>query len=100
MNAVVVDFQGVAIQEVIVTDDLLTVELVDGRSISVPLLWYPRLSYGTVEERNNWRLIGRGVGIHWPDLDEDLSVEGIILGRPSNESQQSLQRWLESRQTE
>ncbi len=93
MNGVVVD-----IQEVTVTDDSLTVDLVDGRSISVPLAWYPRLYHGTPEERNNWRLIGRGVGIHWPDLDEDLSVEGIILGRPSNENQRSLQRWLEERQ--
>lgn len=93
MNGVVVD-----IQEVTVTDDSLTVDLVNGRSISVPLAWYPRLYHGTPEERNNWRLIGRGVGIHWPDLDEDLSVEGIILGRPSNENQRSLQRWLEERQ--
>ena len=69
----------------------------DGRTISVPLAWYPRLLYGTPEERQNWRLIGRGVGIHWPDLDEDLSVEGLILGRPSNESPQSLQRWLQQR---
>lgn len=60
MNAVVVDIQNVAIQEVTVTDDSLTVDLVDGRSTSVPLAWYPRLYHGTPQERNNWRLIGRG----------------------------------------
>ncbi|HEX2202324.1 MAG TPA: DUF2442 domain-containing protein [Longimicrobium sp.] len=80
-----------------VTDDALTVELADGRVLSVPLVWYPRLAHGTPEERNHWRLIGRGEGIHWPDLDEDLSVEGLLAGRPSGESQQSLKRWLEGR---
>lgn len=68
-----------------------------GCSIGVPLAWYPRLWHGTEAERANWRLIGRGVGIHWPELDEDISAEGLILGRPSNESQRSLQSWLDSR---
>lgn len=80
-----------------VTDDSLTVELSDGRTISVPLAWYPRLTYATRDERNRWRLIGRGEGIHWPDLDEDISVEGLLAGRPSGESQRSLKRWLELR---
>ena len=80
-----------------VTDDSLTVELSDGRTISVPLAWYPRLTYATRDERNRWRLIGRGEGIHWPDLDEDISVEGVLAGRPSGESQRSLKRWLELR---
>jgi hypothetical protein len=71
--------------------------LTDGRTISVPLAWYPRLVYGAPEERGNWRLIGNGEGIHWPDLDEDISVENIILGQPSGESQRSLQHWLEKR---
>ena len=80
---------------VVISDDSLTVDLVDGRTISVPLPWYPRLLHGTSEERNNWRLIGDGEGIHWPDLDEDVSVENLLTGKPSGESQSSFQRWLE-----
>ncbi len=80
------------------TEDALVVDLSDGRIISVPLAWYPRLLYGTQKERDNWRLIGDGEGIHWPDLDEDLSVEGILAGRHSGESQKSLKQWLEQRQ--
>ena len=82
---------------VAVTDDTLTVDLEDGRSISVPIGWYPRLAYGTPEERANFELSGAGRGIHWPDLDEDISVEGLILGKRSGESRRSLQRWLEQR---
>lgn len=85
-------------QQITVTEDTLVVDLVDGRTVSVPLLWYPRLAYGTPTERANWRLIGRGEGIHWPDLDEDISVAGLLAGRPSGETQTSLRRWLESRQ--
>lgn len=84
-------------QRVMVTDDALVVDLVDGRSVSVPLAWYPRLAHGTVEERTRWRLIGRGEGIHWKDLDEDISVEGLLAGRASGESQKSLERWLRER---
>lgn len=80
-----------------VTSDELTVELGDGRRISVPLSWYPRLLHGTPKERNNWRLIGRGEGVHWPDLDEDISAENLIFGRPSGESQSSLDRWMKGR---
>lgn len=83
---------------VTVTDDTLTVDLSDGRTMSVPIAWYPRLSHGTREERTEWRLIGRGEGIHWPALDEDISVAGLIAGRPSGESQQSFAKWLESRE--
>jgi len=79
------------------TDDSLVVELVDGRTITVPLTWYPRLAHGTEGERANWRLIGEGEGIHWPDVDEDISVEGLLAGRRSGETQASLLRWLESR---
>ena len=85
-------------QQVAVTEDTLVVDLVDGRTVSVPLLWYPRLAHGTPAERANWRLIGRGEGIHWPDLDEDISVSGLLAGRPSGETQNSLRKWLESRQ--
>ena len=82
---------------VAITEDTLTADLSDGRTISVPLTWYPRLVHATMEERFNWRLVGGGVGIHWPDLDEDLSVEGLLAGRPSGESQRSFKRWLEAR---
>ena len=79
-------------------EDTLTAELSDGRTISVPVAWYPRLLHASVSERHTWRLIGGGQGIHWPDLDEDISVESLLAGRPSKESQGSLKRWLESRQ--
>src|SRR5437016_983753 len=85
-------------QHVKVTDDTLTVDLTDGRTISAPILWYPRLAYGTPEERNHWELNGDGIGIHWPDLDEDISVENLLKGQSSGESQQSLKRWLDQRQ--
>lgn len=81
-------------QSVLITEDTLTVDLVDGRTVSVPLAWYPRLVYSTGQERNNWRLIGDREGIHWPDLDEDISIENIVLGKPSGESQTSFKRWL------
>ncbi|HRF51037.1 MAG TPA: DUF2442 domain-containing protein [Anaerolineales bacterium] len=86
-------------QSVFVTDDTLTVDLSDGRTISVPLGWYPRLMQGNADERKNWRLVGQGQGIHWPDLDEDVAVENLILGKPSGESQQSLRQWQQSRAT-
>ena len=79
------------------TDEALTVELSDGRAIVVPLPWYPRLVHATPQERGNWRLIGRGQGIHWPDLDEDISVEDLLAGRRSGESQASFKRWLAGR---
>lgn len=82
---------------VAVTDDTLTVELSDGRTISVPIEWYPRLLHGTLEERNNWRIIGQGEGIHWSNLDEDISTEGLIVGNPSGESQTSFKKWLAHR---
>lgn len=84
-------------EHVTVTDDTLSVELSDGRAISAPLAWYPRLAHGTVRERGKWRLIGRGQGIHWDDLDEDVSVEGLLAGRASGESQASFKKWLDAR---
>ena len=84
-------------QQVVITDDALTVDLSDGRTISVPLAWNPRLLHGTLNERNNWRFIGGNEGMHWPDIDEDISVKNIILGKPSGESQKSFQRWLAER---
>jgi hypothetical protein len=76
-----------------VTTSRLNVTLVDGRTISVPLDWYPRLKHATLRERNNYELIADGYGIHWPDLDEDLSVEGILAGRKSAESPISFKIW-------
>ncbi len=84
---------------VIVTSDSLTVDLNDGRSISVPLAWYPRLLHGTPEQRSNCRLIGNADGILWPDLDEDISIENLLLGKPSGESQDSFKRWLKKRKS-
>ncbi|MBI1786508.1 MAG: DUF2442 domain-containing protein [Acidobacteria bacterium] len=75
-------------------DDALAVHLADGRTITVPLAWFPRLAHGTPAERANWRLIGGGVGIHWPDLDEDISVASLLAGWRSGETQESLRRWL------
>jgi len=97
MKTLTIDLQLAAARKVRVTADALIVDLMDGRTASVPLAWYPRLLYGEEAERNNWRLIGNGAGIHWPDLDEDISVESILLGKPSQESQRSLRRWLEAR---
>jgi hypothetical protein len=84
-------------RNVFISNDSLTVELNDGRAISVPLAWYPRLLHGTPEERNSWRLIGNREGIHWPDLDEDISIENLLLGKPSGESPDSFKKWLEKR---
>lgn len=86
-----------AIRQVVVSPQRLRVELEDGRSVSLPLAWYPRLMHGSPAERAKWRLIGRGEGIHWADLDEDISLENIILGQPSGESQRSFQNWLDKR---
>ena len=97
MNSSQIEIQVAKAQNVTITAETLTVDLKDGRTLSVPLVWYPRLSHATPKERDHWELIGEGEGIHWPELDEDLSVEGLLLGRPSGESQRSLQLWLENR---
>jgi len=86
------------IVQVIITDDTLAADLEDGRSIAVPIGWYPRLSHATPVERANFVISGAGYGIHWPDLDEDIGVEGMLLGKKSGESATSLARWLEGRQ--
>ncbi|BCX05917.1 MAG: hypothetical protein KatS3mg053_3855 [Candidatus Roseilinea sp.] len=80
-----------------VSDDTLTVDLEDGRTISVPIVWYPRLAHGTPEERGHFQISGAGYGIHWPDLDEDIGVEGLLLGKRSTESPASFNRWLQQR---
>ena len=85
------------LDQIYVDDDTLTVRLVDGRTVTAPLSWYPRLVRGTPAERNDWRLIGDGEGVRWPALDEDLSLESLISGRPSVESAASLARWIAGR---
>ena len=97
MNVSTLEVRVPEATEVTVTEDTLTAELSDGRTIAVPLSWYPRLVHALPEERNNWRPIGAGEGIHWPDLDEDISVEGLLAGWPSGESQKSLKQWLEAK---
>ncbi len=94
MNTLAIEIRVPEALSVSLTDDTLSVDLSDGRSISVPIAWFPRLLYSTAQERNNWRLIGKGQGIHWEDIDEDISVEGLLAGRPSGESQESFKTWL------
>jgi len=84
--------------KVSVTDDTLSIDLEDGRTIAVPIGWYPRLAHGTPAERANFQISGAGYGIHWPDLDEDIGVEGLLLGKRSSESPESFAKWLRSRQ--
>lgn len=97
MSTLVIDVESVRADSVEVKDETLVVNLHGGRSVSVPLAWYPRLWYGTPDERARFEIIGDGMYIHWPDLDEDLSVAGILAGRRSGESQQSFKRWLNNR---
>lgn len=85
--------------DVRVTEDTLSVDFSDGRTVSVPLGWYPRIEHASPKERTNWRLIGNGIGIHWERIDEDISVEGLLAGKPSGESQDSFKRWLQARQS-
>lgn len=98
MNTSTAENRDTVATSVAVTDDTLTVDLSDGRTISVPIAWYPRLLHASPEERSRWRLIGRGQGLHWPDLDEDISVRNLLDGEPSSESQRSLQGWLRQRE--
>lgn len=97
MNTSGTELKEALAQSVSVSDDALAVDLADGRTITAPLAWFPRLAHGEPAERNHWRLIARGQGIHWPDLDEDISVESLLADRGSGESQQSLRRWLQAR---
>ena len=97
MSTSTVEMEVAFAENVSITADTLSVELRDGRTISVPLAWYPRLLHASSEELKNWRLIARGNGIHWEDLDEDISVAGLLAGRPSGESQASFRKWLASR---
>src|SRR5438105_1635508 len=97
MSTLTNEFRGVAAENVSVTKDTLKVQLAAVRTVEAPLAWYPRLLHGTTKQRARWRLIGGGEGIHWPDLDEDISVENILLGHPSGESPRSFKKWLQRR---
>ena len=94
MNTLAVEIRIPEALNVSLTDDTLSVDLSDGRCISVPIAWFPRLLHSTEQERNNWRLIGKGQGIHWEDIDEDISIEALLAGRPSGESQESFKKCL------
>jgi hypothetical protein len=96
MTTLVLETEPVA-ANVKIEDEKLIVDLADGRSITVPLAWYPRLAYGSVKERQNWQLLGDGYAIEWPDLDEHIGIEGLLAGRRSGESQKSVERWLATR---
>jgi Protein of unknown function (DUF2442) len=100
MNSSAIEMQEARARSVTVGEDALTVDLVDGRTIIVPVVWYPRLWHGTPEERRQVELFGDGAYLHWPALDEDLTVAGLLAGRRSGESPQSLQRWLEARKVQ
>lgn len=97
MSTSTVEMSIPSIEHVVVTGDTLRVDLSDGRTISAPLTWFPRLVHAKQKERSQWRLIGKGHGIHWEELDEDISVEGLLAGKPSGESQASFKKWLEKR---
>ncbi len=97
MSSLMTEIELANAVDVQVTSETLSISLDDGRLISTPISWYPRLLHATDVERNNYRLIGNGAGINWPDLDEDISVQGLISGRRSQESQRSLSKWLEGR---
>jgi len=97
MSSSAVEIRQARAQAVNVTEDALTVDLADGRTITVPLAWYPRLLQASPAERGNWRFVGDRQGIHWPDLDEDISVEGLLTGKRSGETQSSLKTWLDRR---
>jgi hypothetical protein len=97
MSSSAVETREALATSVAVSEDALSVELTDGRTIAAPLAWYPRLAHATSEERGSWRLIGGGRGIHWPALDEDISVANLLAGQPSAESQTSFKKWLASR---
>ena len=100
MSTLVIDSAANKAADIRLTADALVVDLADGRTVSAPLAWYPRLLHGSPHERAHHRLIGDGEGIHWPDLDEDVSVQNILAGRSSGESAKSFQQWLEARSSQ
>ncbi len=97
MSSLTVETQEARARSAKLTEEGLTVDLVDGRTMIVPLVWFPRLWHGTAQERNHFEIFGGGAYLHWPDLDEDLTVAGLLAGRRSGESPQSLRKWMDSR---
>ena len=97
MSSSTADVKAATAMAVVVTSDTLSVELSDGRTIAAPLAWFPRLALATAKERATWRFIGGGGGIHWPDVDEDISIENQLSGKASGESQTSFKKWLAGR---
>ena len=97
MRSLGIELREARAEQVRVEADALVVDLADGRTLAVPLSWYPRLMQASPAERANWRLIGGGTGIHWPELEEDVSVRGLLEGKPSGERPESLKRWLNGR---
>lgn len=85
------------ITQAAVNEQFLTVQLEDGRTIAVPVAWYPRLAHGTPQEQANYHISAAGYGLHWPELDEDIGLEGLLLGKKSTESETSFGRWLAQR---
>ena len=96
MNTSIVETDPLATQ-IEVTDEKLIVNLIDGRSLIIPLSWYPRLLHATKEERENWEILGDGYAIAWDDLDEYIGIEGLLAGKSSGESDRSFERWLTAR---
>jgi hypothetical protein len=99
MSSSTVDTSSSLAIKIHLTEDQLVCQLVDGRTISAPISWYPRLLNGSAAERNHWQLIGGGRGVHWPELDEDISIENLLAGKRSGESQTSFKKWLDARQS-
>jgi hypothetical protein len=97
MTSSAVEAREALAAQVEVSADTLTVELADGRTIAAPLAWYPRLAHAAPAERKSWKLLGGGRGIHWPELDEDISIVNLLAGQPSSESQSSFKKWLAGR---
>lgn len=96
-HSAAVTLAPIRVVNVMVTDDTLSVDLEDGRTVSVPIGWYSRLAHGTPAERADFQIGGAGYGIHWPELDEDIGVEGLVFGKRSTESPASFERWLQRR---
>jgi hypothetical protein len=99
MSSLAVEIQEPRAKSLRVSEEGLTVDLVDGRTVTVPLAWFPRLWHGTPQERNHFEIFGDGAYIDWPDLDEDLTVAVLLAGQRSGESPRSLKKWLDSRKT-
>jgi hypothetical protein len=97
MTTLVLETEPLATQ-IEITDEKLIVNLVDGRSLIIPLSWYPRLLHATQKERENWEILGDGYAIAWDDLDEHIGIDGLLAGKSSGESDRSFKRWLITRQ--